>query len=77
MQKDTISKIIWFCVMVITLLIMFTAVYLEASEIDYESLRRLAPRGECIGGEIPEMQVSVFYCKPYWQDITINIWRGL
>ena len=36
----------------------------EFVEIDKDSIFILLPEGQCWGTEIPELQRSVFYCKP-------------
>ena len=54
----TLGKTVLITAILFALFLFWIFGGLEATEIDYESLRRLAPRGECIGGEIPEMQVS-------------------
>lgn len=73
----TLGKITFITAILFALFLFYMCGGLEAYEIDYDSLRRLTPRGECIGGEIEENRVSIFYCKPYWKDITINVWSGM
>ncbi len=56
----TLGKVVFITAILFSLLIWWA---IEATTIDFESLKRVCPEGDCIGGHIPEMKVSVFYCK--------------
>lgn len=71
-MNNDIDRLVAFVFGIIFIWLMWC--WVDATEIDYESLKRLTPRGEFSGGDIPEVQQCYFYYKPYWKDITINIW---
>ena len=61
----TTKEIIWLLIILATIIILglILTAEINATEIDWESLERIVPEGECAGGTIPELKKSVWYCK--------------